>query len=146
MTETSTTNRPAGLEAYAARGKVTAVKDGVLTFAPSGTNYEMHLASPNDAGQVGALAEGLIHVVARKLWTVPSGGNFVSPIFGSPRTIQGRVRMVSNGTIVVHAGAPFVVDLPTDDAGIGLPNGLITVGAMVNIMAMPGARFVPLAK
>jgi hypothetical protein len=54
--------------------------------------------------------------------------------------------MVSSGTIVVHAGAPFIVDLPTDDSGIGLSDGLITVGAMVNIMAMPGARFVPLAK
>jgi hypothetical protein len=146
MTETSTTTQPAGLEAYAARGKVTAVKDGVMTFVPSGTNYEMHLASPNYAGQVGALADGLIQVVARKLWTVPSGGNFVSPIFGTPRTIQGRVRMVSNGTIVVHAGAPFVVELPADDTGMGLSDGLIRVGAMVNIMAMPGARFVPLKK
>ena len=142
MTETSTTNRSTGLEAFAARGKVAAVKDGVVTFAPSGTNYELHLVAPDFAGQVGTLTRGLIHVVARKVWTVPSGGNFVSPIFGPPRTIQGRVRRLDGATMVVHAGATFVVELPAADDGIGLASGGLAVGTMVNIMAMPGARFV----
>ena len=146
MTDTSTTNQITGLEAFAARGKVTAVKDGMVTFAPAGTNYELHLAAPNYAGPAGVLVAGLIRVTARKVWTVPSGGNFVSPIFGPPRTIQGRVRKVDGNTLVVHAGAPFIVELPADDAGIGLSEGALAVGSMVNIMAMPGARFVPVAK
>ena len=145
MTETFT-NRPTAIDAFAARGKVIAVKDGVVTFAPSGTNYELHLAAPDYAGPVGVLTSGSIRVVARKVWTVPSGGNFVSPIFGPPRTIQGRVRKVDGNTLVVHAGAPFVVELPSDDAGIGLSEGAITVGAIVNIMAMPGARFTAVGK
>src|SRR5919107_1705119 len=78
--------------AAASRGKITQVRDPAVVFAPSGTNYELHLAAPGYDGPVGMLTEGVIRVTARKVWTVPSGGNFVAPIFGPPRTIQGRVK------------------------------------------------------
>ena len=131
---------------FAASGKVIATKDGVVHFAPSGTNYELLLAAPGYSGPAGALARGTIRVQARKVWTVPSGGNFIAPIFGTPRTIQGRVRAVDERSIVVHAGVPIVVDLPAEEPGYDLANGPIAVGVMVNIMAMPGARFEPAAK
>jgi len=131
---------------FAARGKVTEAKDGTVRFAPSGTNYELHLAAPGYAGPVGALTEGTIRVSARKVWTVPSGGNFIAPIFGPPRTIQGRVRAVSEQSIVVHAGTNLVVELPQSDAAYDLVNGPIAVGAMVNVMVFPGARFEPASK
>ena len=133
------------MAAIPARGKLTAVKDGVVHFAPSGTNYELHLAARN-AGAAGALVEGVIHARARKLWTVSSGGNFIAPIFGPPRTIQGRVRAISEREIVVQAGAPILVELPADAAAYDLVNGPITVGVMVNIMAMPGASFEPIVR
>src|SRR4029434_9836025 len=88
---------PMAQTSIAARGKVTAAKDGVVHFAPSGTIYELHLVAPSYSGTVGSLTQGIIRTVARKLWTVPSGGNFISPIFGPPRTIQGRVREVRDG-------------------------------------------------
>lgn len=135
-----------GGSAMAARGKITAVKDGVVHFAPSGTNYELHLDAPGYAGPVGALAQGYVRVTARKVWTVPSGGNFIAPIFGTPRTIQGRVRAVEDQSIVVHAGVPLVVELPAAESGYDLVNGGIAVGVMVNIMVMPGARFEPVTK
>ena len=127
----------------AARGKVTAVKEGVVWFAPSGTNYELHLAAPSYSGNTGVLTEGVIRAQARKVWTVPSGGNFIAPIFGPPRTIQGRVRSLSEREIVVHAGVPIVVELPANESGYDLASGPIAVGATVNIMAQPGARFEP---
>jgi hypothetical protein len=129
----------------AARGRVIAVKDGVVHFAPSGTNYEMHLAAPGYGGSTGVLVQGTVRVTARKVWTVPSGGNFVSPIFGPPRTIQGRVRSLDERSLVVHAGVPILVELPADEAGYDLANGPITVGVMVNVVALPGARFEPAA-
>ena len=135
-----------GGSAMAARGRITAAKDGVVHFAPAGTNYELHLAAPGNAGTVGNLAEGYVRVTARKVWTVPSGGNFIAPIFGTPRTIQGRVRAVDERSIVVHAGVPVVVELPAAESGYDLANGGIRVGAMVNIMVMPGARFEPVAR
>jgi hypothetical protein len=128
----------------AARGKVIAAKDGVVHFAPSGTNYELHLVAPNDAAPTGTLVQGTIRVAARKVWTVPSGGNFIAPIFGPPRTIQGRVRSLDERSLVVQAGVPILVELPADDAGYDLANGPITVGVMVNVVALPGARFEPL--
>ena len=36
----STTTQPA------ARGKITAIRDGLVTFNPANTNYELHLAVP----------------------------------------------------------------------------------------------------
>jgi len=131
---------------FIARGKVTAVRDdnNILVFQPAGTNYELHLASRGGdryAGPLGALVEGRIRVAARKVLTVPSGGNFVEPIFGQPRTLQGRVRHIEDGRLVVQAGAPIIVDLPTADSALDLTNGPVGVGSLVNIMALPGATF-----
>ena len=137
---TGSVTGPAAAVAMAARGKVIAAKDGVVHFAPIGTNYELHLASPNYAGTVGQLVAGVVRVTARKIWTVPSGGNFISPIFGQPRTIQGRVRAVGQGSIVVQAGVPIVIELPAEEQGYDLANGPIAQGVMVNVMALPGAR------
>ena len=132
--------------AAAARGRVNQSRDARVVFAPSGTNYELHLAAPGYAGPVGSLVEGVIRVTARKVWTVPSGGNFIAPIFGSPRTIQGRVRAMDERSLVVHAGVPIVVEMPDGPALIELAEGPIRVGAMVNVTALPGAWFEPISR
>src|SRR5688572_19529979 len=77
-----------------AGGKVIAVRDGKVVFNPTGTNYEIELACPSYAGPVNKPVKATIRVRARKVWTVPAGGNFIAPIFGPPKTIQGRVRTV----------------------------------------------------
>jgi hypothetical protein len=73
------------------------------------------------------------------VYTVPSGGNFIQPIFGPPRVIQGRVRGGDEKQIVVHAGVPMTITLPADALAIDLARGPIAVGSMVNVIAMPGA-------
>src|SRR4029079_234611 len=110
MAETTTAMTTTGTAAALAKGKVTAIKDTIIHFAPMGTNYELHLVAPNYSGKVGGLAQGVIRVQARKVWTVPSGGNFIAPIFGPPRTIQGRVRALTEREMVVHAGTNIVVE------------------------------------
>ena len=121
-------------------GKVIAVNDGVAVFRPRGTTYELQLKLASAAAPVLSVpVDAIIRVQARKVWTVPSGGNFLTPIFGPPRIIQGRVKYADEKQIVVHAGATVVVDLPTIDTAVDLPNGPITVGAMVNVTALPGA-------
>src|SRR6476469_7510792 len=115
---------------FPARGKVLDVRDTqdgrLVTFQPQGTNYEMHLLAdgPVDV-PLNKPVELRIRVQARKVYTVPSGGNFVAPIFGPPRTIQGRVRWAdeSGQRLVVHAGVPVWVDLPPADSGIDLDVG-----------------------
>ena len=126
---------------FATHGKIIAVDgDGGVVFAPRGTSYEMRLRTATRyAGPTNTPGEAVIRVVARKVWTVPSGGNFISPIMGPPKIVQGRVRQADERQLVVHAGATFIVDLPADEHAVDLPNGPITLGAMVNVTALLGA-------
>lgn len=126
---------------FTARGRVTAKRDdNTIVFNPVGTNYALHLQTSEPyAGPIDEPLDVLIRVNARKVYTVPSGGNFVSPIFGPPKTIQGRVRFVDGVFVVVHAGTNFIVELPAAESAIDLNSGAITVGSMLNVVAQPGA-------
>jgi hypothetical protein len=127
--------------AITARGKVTAVRDGLVKFVPYNTAYELHLVAPGYAGPMNTPVDGVIRATARKAYTVPSGGNFISPIYGPPRTIQGRVRAVEGNTVVIQAGAPIHVELPAEASAVELAQGPISAGVIVNVVALPGASF-----
>lgn len=127
--------------ATSARGKVTQTAGDLVMFAPSETNYVLHLTCPGYGGPTGVPVRGIIRVQARKAYTVPSGGNFISPIYGPPRTIQGRVRAINGSSIVVQAGTPIHVQLPAEASAVELGNGAIAVGSLVNVVALPGAAF-----
>ena len=124
----------------AASGKVIRVESGKVVFTPVATNYELHLEVPNYTGPVNVPIRCLIRVKARKVYTVPSGGNFITPIFGPPRIVQGRVRSAEPRLLVVHAALPIHVELPGSESAIDLDEGPITVGRMVNVVCEPGAR------
>ncbi len=126
---------------FHASGKVTSIKDGKIIFAPTGTNYELELACPKYAGPVNKPVKGVVRVRARKVWTVPSGGNFITPLFGSPKIIQGRVRSLDTRTLVVQAGTMITVDLPDEDIVFDLANGAIGEGVIVNVTAFAGGTF-----
>jgi hypothetical protein len=133
---------PTDTQTFPARGKVIERRGGDrVVFAPANTNYELDLVAENYAGPVNVLMDGVVRVTARKIWTVPSGGNFISPVLGTPRTIQGRIRVVGDRSVVIQAGCPITVDFPAAESGFDLANGPLQVGSMVNVMAMPGARF-----
>ena len=137
MATMPTTTTPA----MTARGKVTAVKDGLVTFVPYNTAYALHLAAPGYAGPMNTLVDGIIRATARKAYTVPSGGNFISPIYGPPKTIQGRVRAVEGNMVVIQAGATIHVELPAEASAVELGQGPISAGSLVNVVAFPGATF-----
>lgn len=127
---------------FAARGKVIAVNDAFVVFAPKDTNYELQLVTMGRYdGPVNIPVDARVRAVVRKLLTVSTGGAFVSPIFGSPRTIQGRLRHVEEGTLVVQAGIPFILELPAADHALDLNNGPIAMGTMVNAIVLAGATF-----
>jgi hypothetical protein len=138
---TTTTTPSHGATPFPAHGKVTAVKEGLVVFHPTGTNYELQLVTPRYDGPVNTPVDAVVRVTARKVYTVPSGGNFISPLFGPPRTIQGRVRALNDQSMVVQAGCPITVDFPNDNTAFELATGPITVGSLVNVVAQPGARF-----
>ena len=100
---------------FPARGRISDIGNGQLTFRPTNTNYEIHVQIPASFSTPGdTLVDGAITVNARKVWTVPSGGNFIAPIFGPPKTIQGRVKYVDQKQIVVQAGVPVIVKMTPD--------------------------------
>lgn len=123
------------------RGTIVRDVGSTLILQPDGTNYQHHLESDSGfSGTDGKPVRCVIRVKARKIYTVPSGGCWVAPILGVPKIIQGRVVGVSDKTISIKAGAVFVVDLPDGKDAIDLANGAIEEGALVNVVAKPGAR------
>src|SRR5262245_16941922 len=130
------------LSDFPARGKVIDVREHTIVFQPHGTSYETHLLTDElYRGPKDTPVYGLIRASARKVYTVPSGGNFIAPIFGPPRIVQGRVRFLDDRTLVLLAGAPVIVDLPGVDSAIDLNEGQIRVNHLVNVTVYPGARF-----
>lgn len=127
------------LKPIPAKGKVIRVRDGGVVFNPTNSSYELYLTSESYQGPLNVNLQVVIRVVARKIYTVPSGGNFIAPILGTPRTIQGMVRALEENAMIVQAGTPVLVEFPGDDSAFDLANGPITVGCMVNVVANPGA-------
>ena len=127
---------------FIARGRVSDVREGMVIFHPTNTNYELHLkvAGGKYDGPRDTLINAHLHVAARKVWTVSSGGLFVTPLFGPPRIIQGRVRHIEDRSLVLHAGAPFTVELPEAETAYDLQPGSIGVNTLVNVTVFPGAR------
>lgn len=127
---------------FAARGKVIAVNDDSVVFTPKDTNYELRLVTKSRYdGPVNIPVDARVRAVVRKLLTVPSGGGFITPIFGPPRIVQGRVRHLEEGVIVAMAGTPFILELPAADHALDLNSGRIAMGVMVNAIVLPGATF-----
>lgn len=132
----------ASLTDYPAVGKVLSVGDDHVLFNPAGTNYELKLLTDvKYAGPVNQRVECLVRTTARKVYTVPSGGNFIAPIFGPPRTVQGRVLYADDRNLVVKAGTNVIVELPLTEDAVDLAVGGLRVGAIANVTALPGARF-----
>jgi hypothetical protein len=123
------------------QGLVKAVEGTRVVFNPLNTTYELHLTLSGEAPATGAVVRASITLRARKVWTMPSGGNFVTPIIGEPRVIQGRMRQASQREATVHAGFPVTVELPQEAACYDLANGPVGAGALVNMTVYPGATF-----
>jgi len=127
---------------FPARGKVLEISGQSVVFHPTGTTYRIHLGVAARASLTTEVpVDAVIRLSARKLWTVPSGGLFVAPIFGPPRIVQGRVRYLDERQVVLNAGVNVVVELPNSDAAYDLARGPIEVGALVNASVLPGATF-----
>jgi hypothetical protein len=126
---------------FPAIGKVLSRDDTSIIFNPQNTNYELKLEIAKYDGPIGQRVEGFIVITARKLYTVPSGGNFIAPIFGPPRIVQGRVKYLDEKEMVVQASTHIIVQLPAEEDAYDLASGDLTVASLVNVVALPGAKF-----
>ena len=130
--------------AHLAQGVVKSADDKNLILQIPGTSYELHLALAGASTlKVGETVRGVIRARARKVWTMAAGGNFIQPLFGQPRVVQGRVMAILGTTLTVQAGTTFEMELPADQSALDLKNGQLVPGAMVNITLFPDASFSP---
>jgi hypothetical protein len=53
--------------------------------------------------------------------------------------VQGRIKYLDEKMMVVQAGVPVVVELPTVDTSCDLNAGPLAVGSLVNVALAPGA-------
>jgi hypothetical protein len=126
-----------------ARGKILAVEPAGIVFQPVGGNYRLHLQTlgGKTAAPLNTILEGVIRATVRKIYTVPGGGSFVTPIYGPPHIVQGRIVGLDEQSMVVNAGVPFHLQLPAESSAYDLSNGPLAVGALVNVVLIPGATF-----
>ncbi len=127
-----------------ARGVLaSASADKVIVSFP-GTDYQLHLAPERPATTpVGKRILGIIKGQARRIDVVKAGGQFVEPVNGRPRIVQGRVVEVhaapgGPGTITVEAPMPMVLKV-----GELQRAEQFKPGDMVNTHVLPGASFAP---
>ena len=128
---------------FPARGKILRIENNLVVFNPAGTTYELHLVSATGELPEPSPRTVSCHIRAkgRKIWTMASGGNFVTPIFGTPRVLQGRVRSLEEGLAVVQAGVPVILTLPADPVAFDLVNGPVVPAGLVNATLVPGTTF-----
>jgi hypothetical protein len=101
----------------------TALKPGYIKFLVPNTSYELHV--------------GVIRVKARRIDAVGTGGQFVEPVFGRPRRVQGTVIRAESGAVVVDAGVPIHVT-PTDERQ---SPDQFQPGTLVSMDVLDGATF-----
>ena len=125
------------------RGRVTAVHGATVVFQPTNSTYQLHLAAVGGRydGPIDVPVDAVLRATARKVYTVPSGGLFVTPIVGPPRIVQGRVTDVAKTELAVQAVVTVNVTLSDAAGAIELANGAIADGSMVNVVLLPGMTF-----
>lgn len=118
----------------------TATKPAHVRLSFSNTSYVLYLLPTAPvAAEPGDKVFGTISARARRVDAVPSGGQFVEPVIGRPRRVQGRVVAKEGDKIVVDAGVPIHCSL-TDGRQHAAD---FPVGEMVSFDVLDGASFTP---
>jgi hypothetical protein len=136
ITPSPTTKIDAGL----ARGELLSSSTSHIVFGVPNTSYQLHLVPTSPISTpVGKRLVGTIRVQARRIDVVGTGGQFIEPVFGRPRRVQGTVVRIEGDAVVVDAGVPIHA-VPTDSRQNA---GQFEAGQMVSFDAVAGGTFTP---
>ena len=93
---------------------VDGVQDGIITLAVPGASYKNSFKLVGAAPAAGASVCGVIHAPAWKADHVELGGNYVEPLYGRPRRMQGTILATNPATneLTVRVGYEVTVKLP----------------------------------
>ena len=104
---------------------VESCENGQVTLKVLGQNYRNAFAYAGDAIAPGSRVGGTISCSAYKAEAVSDGGNYVEPLRGRPRRMQGRVleQHLADNTLTVEVGYPVQVKLPAHQAAAAFAVG-----------------------
>ena len=95
---------------------VESIANGIATLSLPGSNYRNSFSVHGDAAALvqGARVRGAIHAPAWKVDRVEMGGNYVEPLLGRPRRMQGTILSVNAAAneLTVQVGYEATVKLP----------------------------------
>lgn len=103
------------------------VAEGMVTLKTPNANYRNTFKLAGAAGglAIGRRVTGTIHAPAWKADVVEQGGNYVEPLSGRPRRMQGNVLAVNpaSNELTVHVGYDVTVKLPERYKAAAFPVG-----------------------
>ena len=121
----------------------TATKPAYITFNVPNTSYELRLLPTPPLSEIktqpGKRLLGTIRAQARRIDVVQTGGQYIEPVMGRPRRVQGTVIAISGDAVVVDAGVP-VHCRPTDTRQQAVQ---FSIGQFVSFDVLDGSTFTP---
>ncbi len=104
---------------------VDATQDGLVTLKMLNANYCNTFKFIGEPPQIGSRVVGEVYAYARKAEMVSLGGNYVEPLFGRPRRMQGMVleQNVIRNELRVQTGYEVTVKLPENQPATEFPIG-----------------------
>jgi len=116
----------------------TATKPGYIKFAVPNSSYELHFRAVGAiTAQPGKRLVGIVRAQALRIDQTDTGGQFIEPVMGRPRRVQGTVIGVKSGAVIVDAGIPIHCT-PTDPRQTA---DKFTPGQFIGFDVMDGASF-----
>ena len=115
------------------------VADGIAEFTVPGTQYRLHLAVDADLdARAGQRIRGRVRGRALRMHRASAGGNFIEPLQGRPRIVQGIVLAVdpSANEVVLDLVVPVRIAMHADQTA-----GTFSTGDVVNFYMESGTRF-----
>ncbi len=113
-----------------------------IVLAIPTTDYRLHLLLTENQIEtpVGQALPGRINVQANRVDICNTGGQFIDPVMGRPRTVQGRVRTIDtqNNQLVIQAKIPIRAQLRAPQNAADFKPG-----DLVRFMVDRGATFTP---
>lgn len=94
---------------------VESVENGIVTLRVPGNNYRNSFAVADEAGlAAGSRVRGKVMAPAWKVDRVETGGNYVEPLYGRPRRMQGTILSIDTAanTLTVQVGYEATCLLP----------------------------------
>jgi hypothetical protein len=94
---------------------VDSVENGVVTLRVPGNNYRNSFAVTAEGGlAAGSRVRGQVLAPAWKVDRVETGGNYVEPLYGRPRRMQGTILSIDTAanTLTVQVGYEATCVLP----------------------------------